>query len=296
MTQLLAALIAGIAEGVPFFLAAAGLSLIFGVMGVLNFAQGGLFMLGAYTLHFLLGGSETSLPAFLLGIVGAGAAMAVLGAVTERTLFVRTYSAGPHALIGILVSFGLLLVLTGVVPYVWGTNNLTQAVPQALSGKWTVLGAVVSRYSVFLLVAGAVIVLLMYLLLNRSSFGKTIVAVASDRQMASALGIRTWSVSMWVFAISGGLAGLGGALIASFGSIDPDIGQSYLLYAFVAMVVGGLGSIPGTFVGAIILGVVDSLVVNYYPSLQPFAVYFAAIVVLAIRPRGIFGTVAMREA
>jgi branched-chain amino acid transport system permease protein len=296
VTQLIAALVSGVAEGIPFFLAAAGLSLIFGVMGVLNFAQGGLFMLGAFTMHTLLGGGPRSLGLFVLGILGAGAAMAVLGALTERTLFVRTYHAGPHALIGILVSFGLLLVLTGAVPYIWGTANLTQAVPAPLSGRWSILGAVVSKYAIFLLVCGAVIVVGMYLLLARSSFGKTIVAVASDREMASALGVRTWSTSMWVFAIAGGLAGLGGALIASFGSIDANVGQSYLLYAFVAMVIGGLGSIPGTFVGSVILGIADSLMVNYYPALQPFAIYLAAIVVLALRPRGLFGAVAVREA
>jgi branched-chain amino acid transport system permease protein len=296
MTQFVAALIAGIAEGIPFFLAAAGLSLIFGVMGVLNFAQGGLFMLGAYLLQTLLGGAQTSLPVFLAAVVGAAVVTAALGALTERTLFAHTYRAGPHALIGILVSFGLLLVLTGVVPYVWGTSSLTQAVPEVLSGRWQIFGTVVSRYSAFQLVSGAVLVLLMYLLLKRTSVGKTIVAVASDRQMAGALGIRTWSVSMLVFALAGALAGFGGALIAPIGSINADVGQSYLLYAFVAMVIGGLESIPGTFLGAMIIGVADSLMVNYLPSLQPFAAYLAAIVVLAIRPRGLFPSVTAREA
>ena len=146
----------------------------------------------------------------------------------------------------------------------------------------------------FLLVCGVVIVILMYLLLKRTSFGKTIVAVALDRQMASALGVRTWSVSMIVFAIAGGLAGLGGALIAPVGAIDVTVGENYLLYAFVAMVIGGLGSIPGTFIGAMIIGLADSIMVNYAPGHQPFAVYFAAILVLVIRPRGLFGAPAAR--
>lgn len=294
MSQLLATLISGLAQGVPFFLAAAGLSLIFGVMGILNFAQGGLFMLGAYVIHATLGGAEASLGVFLLAVVGGGVVSAIVGAITERTIFVRTFSAGPHALIGILVSFGLLLVLTGLVPYIWGTAALTQRPPAIITGRFDIFGAIISRYSVFLLVCGVVIVILMYLLLKRTSFGKTIVAVALDRQMASALGVRTWSVSMIVFAIAGGLAGLGGALIAPVGAIDVTVGENYLLYAFVAMVIGGLGSIPGTFIGAMIIGLADSIMVNYAPGLQPFAVYFAAILVLVIRPRGLFGAPAAR--
>jgi branched-chain amino acid transport system permease protein len=296
MSDLLAVLISGIAEGVPFFLAAAGLSLIFGVMGVLNFAQGGLFMVGAYALHTILGGAQASVPVFLLAVVGAAVFTAALGGVFERTLFVSTYRAGQHALIGILISFGLLLVLTGVVPYLWGNTGLTQPAPAAFSGRFDFLGAVISKYSVFLLACGAVIVVALYVLLRHTNFGKTIVAVATDRDIAAALGVRTWWVSLSVFAIAGGIAGLGGALIAPFGSIDATIGQSYLLAAFVAMVIGGLGSIPGTFAGAMIIGILDSVMVNYMPTLQPFSMYLAAIVVLVLRPHGLFGAVAHRAA
>ncbi len=296
MSHLLAALVSGVAEGVPFFLAAAGLSLIFGVMGILNFAQGGLFMLGAFVLRTLLGGQQSGFFVFILAIIAAGVAMAVLGAIFERTLFVHTYKAGPHALIGILVSFGLLLAITGFVPLVWGQSALAQTPPAILGGRINFLGAVMTQYTFFLLVCGAVIVLGMWLLLDKSRFGKTIVAVATDRQMASALGIRSANVSIAVFALAGGLAGVGGALISPMASIDVTVGQSYLLYAFVAMTIGGLGSIPGTFIGAMIIGIVDSLFVNYFPSMQPFAAYLAAIVVLIIRPRGIFPGAATRAA
>jgi branched-chain amino acid transport system permease protein len=296
MTDFISALVSGVAEGVPIFLAAAGLSLIFGVMGILNFAQGGLFMLGAFILHTLLGGSASSIPLFLLAVLGAGVVMAIVGAITERTLFLHTYRAGPHALIGVLLSFGLLLGLTGLVPLIWGQSALSQSAPKAINGRIDLFGVVMSQYTVFLLICGAVIVLAMYLLLSKSPFGKTMVAVATDRQMASALGIRTSTVSILVFAIAGGLAGIGGALIAPIASIDVNIGQSYLLFAFVAMTIGGLGSIPGTFVGAMIIGIVDSLFVNYLPELQPFAAYLAAIIVLVIRPRGLFPSSATREA
>lgn len=296
MSHLLAALIAGVAEGVPFFLAASGLSLIFGVMGILNFAQGGLFMLGAFLLHGFLGGNAASLPVFLLAIIGSGLAMAVLGALSERVLFVHTYRAGPHSLIGILVSFGLLLALTGLVPNIWGQSALAQSPPAIIGGRVEFLGVLLSQYTVFLIICGAVIVVAMWLLLTKTSFGKTVVAVATDRQMASALGIRVATVSVLVFAIAGGLAGIGGALIAPIASIDVNIGQSYLLFAFVAMTIGGLGSMPGTFIGAMIIGIVDSLFVNYLPGLQPFAAYLAAIIVLVVRPRGIFAGAAARAA
>lgn len=296
MSHLLAALISGVATGVPFFLAAAGLSMIFGVMGILNFAQGGLFMLGAFVLRTMLGGDQSSFPIFILAIVVAGLAMAALGAIFERTLFVHTYQAGPHALIGILVSFGLLLAITGLVPYIWGQSALSQPPPAIISGRLDFLGAVMTQYTLFLLICGALIVLGMWLLLSKSRFGKTIVAVATDRQMASALGIRTANVSIAVFALAGALAGVGGALVAPIASIDVTVGQSYLLYAFVAMTIGGLGSIPGTFVGAMIIGIVDSLFVNYFPAMQPFAAYLAAILVLIVRPRGIFPGAVIRAA
>lgn len=296
MSQLVAALLGGVAEGVPFFLAAAGLSLIFGVMGILNFAQGGLFMLGAFLLQTILGGHQPSFGFFLLAILASAAAMAVVGGITERTLFKFTYNAGPHALIGVLVSVGILLAITGLVPLIWGQSALTQPAPAFIAGRLHILGAVVSTYTVFLLICGAITVFGMWVLLTKTSFGKTIVAVATDRQMASALGIRSSTVSVSVFALAGGLAGLGGALIAPMTSIDATTGQSYLLFAFVAMTIGGLGSIPGTFVGAMIIGIVDSLFVNYLPDFQPFAAYLAAIVVLIIRPHGLFPGAAKRAA
>lgn len=296
MVHVISLILGGIAEGVPFFLAAAGMSLVLGVMEVLNFAQGGLFMLGAYGLRTLLGGNAPSLPSFLLACLVATVGAAVLGAFTERTLFVRTYSAGRHALIGVLASFGLLITISGAVPYIWASASLAQQAPASLGGHYSVFGAVISRYSVFLIVAGAVVVLLMYLLLKRSRFGKTIVAVATDRAMAAALGVRTWWVSMSVFAIAGALAGLGGALIAPLGSIDASIGQSYLLYAFVAMVIGGLGSLPGTFIGAMLIGIADSLAVNYAPVIQPYDIYIVAAIVLIVRPRGIFAAAVTRDA
>jgi branched-chain amino acid transport system permease protein len=296
MVHVISLILAGIAEGVPFFLAAAGMSLVLGVMEVLNFAQGGLFMLGAFVLRSLLGGNAPSFPSFLLAILVCMAGAALLGAFTERTLFVRTYSAGRHALIGVLVSFGLLITITGAVPYIWATASLAQQAPAALGGHYSLFGAVISKYSVFLIVCGALVVVAMYLLLKRSRFGKTIVAVATDRSMAAALGVRTWLVSMSVFAIAGALAGLGGALIAPIGSIDASIGESYLLYAFVAMVIGGLGSLTGTFIGAMLIGIADSLAVNYAPVIQPYDIYIVAAVVLLVRPRGIFAGVAQREA
>lgn len=296
MSQLLAALLGGVAEGVPFFLAAAGLSLIFGVMGILNFAQGGLFMLGAFVLETILGGHQPSFGVFLLAVIASAVAMAVLGGITERTLFSFTYKAGPHALIGVLVSVGILLAITGLVPLIWGQSALTQPAPALIAGRLDIFGAVISAYTLFLLICGAITVLGMWILLTKTSFGKTIIAVATDRQMASALGIRSSTVSVSVFALAGGLAGLGGALIAPMTSIDATTGQSYLLFAFVAMTIGGLGSIPGTFVGAMMIGIVDSLFVNYLPDFQPFAIYLAAIVVLIVRPHGLFPGAAKRAA
>jgi branched-chain amino acid transport system permease protein len=286
--RLIAAIIGGIAEGIPYFLASAGLTLVFGVLGVLNFAHGAYIMVGAFLLATVLGGHTPSMLAFIGAVILAGLVAAAVSGATELFAFRRTYAQGREALIGLLLSIGLLLLITGLAIPIWGSQDRVQTPPTILQQHFTLAGAPISNYDLFLLALGLVIAIALYFLLRRSRFGRIIVAVSYDRTMASALGISAPSVSTWTFLIGGFLAGIGGAMIGPLGAINTDLAASYLLFAFVAIVIGGLGSIEGALIGSLFVGLVDSFLATFAPSVEPYSLYIAAAAILLVRPRGLF--------
>jgi branched-chain amino acid transport system permease protein len=285
--RIISAIVGGIAEGVPYFLAAAGLTLVFGVLGVLNFAHGAYIMVGAFVLSSVLGGGNPSMPAFIGGLVVAALVASGVGVATERFAFRRTYSEGREALVGLLLSIGLLLLITGLVIPIWGSEDRVQTPPETLQKDFKLFGAPIATYDLFVLGLGVLVAVALYILMRRSRFGRVIVAVSYDRTMANALGISTSAVSMWTFAIGGVLAGLAGAVIGPLGGINSGLANSYLLYAFVAIVIGGLGSVQGALIGSIIIGLIDSFLVAFAPSAEPYSLYIAAAAVLVVRPRGL---------
>lgn len=289
MSHVVSIVLSGIGEGVPYFLAAAGLSLIFGVMGILNFALGATTMLGAFFLTTVLGSGQPSIWTFIGGVLLSGALGMLVGIASEAIGFRRTFGMGRNALAGLLLSFGLLLLITGAAPAIWGSSARVQQPPKLLAGATRIWGTALPYYVIFSVVIGAVVAGGLYVLLRRSRFGRVIVAVSHDRVMSSALGISPSKVSMWMFGLAGGLAGLAGAMIAPTGSIDTDLASSYQVFAFVAVVIGGLGSVPGAFIGAMIIGIFDSVLVNYAPTISPFSLYIAAGVIIMLRPHGLFG-------
>lgn len=283
-------IVSGLAHGVPYFLVALGLTLIVGIMGVLNFAQGGYLMLAAYFLTTLIRSQEPNLASFVGGVIGAVVVAAVVAVITERAAFQRIYGGGRDALSGLLLSFGLLLLLTGIIMAVWGTGNRAQGVPAELSGHVAIGTAAVSVYSVFMLAVGAAVAGGLYLMLQKTQLGRVFTAVSFDRTMAAALGVSPAMIYMTAFVIAGALGGIAGALIGPMGAINSDLGPSYLFYGFAAIVVGGMGSIPGAVVGSLLIGLVESTLVNYVPWLQPYGVYMVVAAVLLVRPRGLFPT------
>jgi branched-chain amino acid transport system permease protein len=286
--RIASAVIDGLAQGVPYFLAASGFTLVFGVLGVLNLAHGAFIMLGSYVLTTVLGGNASSVPMFLIAIVIAALATGAVSAATEKLAFTRIYSEGREALIGLLLSFGLLLLGIGIVTLIWGPGERSQTAPTALNHHVVALKGVVSTYALFLLALGCVTAAGLYLLVRHTKFGKMMLAVSYDRTMASALGISVARVSLGTFAIAGMLAGIAGAVIGPLGAIDTDLANAYLLYAFVAIIIGGLGNIPGALLGSIVIGLVDSFLVTFAPSMEPFSLYLAAGAVLLVRPQGLF--------
>jgi branched-subunit amino acid ABC-type transport system permease component len=283
----LPAVIGGIAYGVPLFLLASGLTLIYGVLRVLNFAHGALLMVGAYLLVWFLGQQSPSLGLFAGAVLAAGLGVAAFGVVVEGGLFSRLYGASREA--SLLASYGLLLFLTGIAPVLWGDRVRTQGLPPSLSGRLHVAGVTVTFYSLVEIAVGVVVAVGVFFLLKRTRLGAQAVAVAEDREMARALGIRAVRVSRLIFVFGCFLAGLGGALVAPTASVGAGLATAFILQAFAVVIVGGIGSVGGALIAAIGLGIVDSLCVTYLPALEPYSFYVVLGLMLLLRPQGILG-------
>lgn len=281
----------GIAVGALLFLVAAGLSLIFGLMGVLNFAHGAFFLWGAYVWYAVF----TVTNNFWLGLLAAAVAGAVLGALTER-LFIRTLYQRP--LSQILVTLGLGLVLTQLVSAIWGETPLypsLSSVP-ALSGLAR-LGAVYIPYiQLFAIGVGIVMLVAVWSLLRFTRVGLIVRAGVENSTMVQALGINVGLVFLAVFALGSALAALGGAVYAPVTyTLTPEMGQGVLLSAIIVVVLGGLGSYLGSALGALLIGLAQEYVPTYAPAgIQNSAAALISlallVAILLIRPQGLLGT------
>lgn len=287
MSQLIATIIAGIAQGMPLFLVASGLTLIFGVMHVLNFAHGALFMLGAYILVSILSGASVPFVVFLLASLAAAAIVGLVGGASEVLAFRKLYQR--EHFITLLATYALLLVLEGGAQQIWGVLPRTQATSGEVKSAVEILGARVPVYDLFLIGAGVLVAVFLYLLMQRSQFGRMLRAVAEDGSMARALGISARRIQVWVFVIGSGLAGLSGALTAPLVSIDTGLAPLFILQSFAVVIIGGLGSLSGALVGALLLGMAESALVSYWPELSGFSLYVAVAAALLFRPQGLFG-------
>jgi branched-chain amino acid transport system permease protein len=279
LAQLVGVVITGLAVGVPLFLTASGLTLIYGVMRVLNFAHGALFMLGAYGVATYF---STGAPGgFPMAVVAATIAGALLGVVIERLVFRRLY--GADEIVGLLASYALLLSLIGVSQIIWGVNPLSIPIPPALSRAIQEGPIVIGHYYVLLIAAGVLVALLLWLVVTRTPFGRAVRATAYDREMASAVGIPVGLVGAGVFALGSGLAGFAGALESPLVAVDASLAFSFIIQAFAVVLIGGLGSIAGSLVGAITLGVVEALIISYAPSVSGYTVYGTLAIIMLAR-------------
>lgn len=256
---------------------ASGLVLVFSVMGVLNFAHAGFFLVGA--LIFVTLGADaahgtTSVTGYIIAVLIAGAVVACLSVASERIVFVRTYQRRDH-LAGLMESFALLVLLQGICELIWGTGALTGQAPTILFGTVHVAGVPVSKYDVFLIFIATIAAVGLWALVFHTRYGARIRAVSSDRGMASALGVRVGYISTSVFIIGGLLAGIGGAIDAPTVAVDISLLNTFTISMFAAVVLGGFGSILGALVASMTLGVLDSLLATYVPSLAGYGIYIA---------------------
>ena len=276
----------GLALAMLLFLIASGLTLVFGVAGVLNFAHGSFYMLGAYaafTVGALLPGSRS----FWVGLLVAPLVVGVVGVVVERFFLCRTYGRPPVT--QLLLTFGFILILDDFVQIIWGADLKSIPTPAVLAGSLQVGRATFPLYSLFLIGFGPVVAAAMYVILYRTRAGKILRAAADDREIASTLGINVSRLFALVFLCGSALAGLAGALSGPVRAVTPSMGVEIIIEAFAVVVIGGLGSMRGALVGALVVGVLRSVAISVYPEIEMLLIYLIVIAVLLLRPRGLFG-------
>lgn len=291
---LLLAVLDGLAYAGQLFMVAVGLTLVFGVLKILNVAHGSLFAIGAYvaaTLIGWLGAEELSLLALAIAALAVGASF---GPLIERGLLARIYDK-EHVL-QLLVTFALFMILEDLQKLVWGVQPRFEDAPVRLLGQVEVGGIFYTAYQLLLLPGVALVSLLLLVwFLRRTLLGRSIVAVTHDREAAVAIGIDARFVYLSTFTIGAGLAALGGALAAPTTSLVPGIGVQMIVLSFAVVATAGLGQIEGAAVTALLIGLARALAVYFAPELEVVVPYLLMVAVLLIRPAGLFGGSELRR-
>lgn len=273
----------GLATGMLIFLLAAGLTLIFGLMDVLNFAHGGLFAWGAYSGTWLYATTGS----FIIGILGAVVTGLILGLITERVIIKPVY--GNHVQ-QILITLGLMLVLSELLKVVWGPNQLSATAPDFLKGSFEVGGVIIIKYRLFIIAVGLLVFFAVQYVLKNTKIGLVVRAGVMNKEMVQALGINIKKVFMLVFMVGSGMAALGGVLLGPYsGVIHAEMGMEFAILAFIVVVIGGMGSFPGSILAAILVGLSGSFMAYYVPDLALAANMLLMAIVLIFRPQGLFG-------
>ena len=279
--------LSGLTAAMFLFLIASGLSLIFGVLRVLNFAHGTFYMLGAYLAYQSMLWLGPGPGLFWIAALGAALGIALLGGVVERVLF--RYLYGKEELYQLLFTYALGLILSDVAKIFWGTQQKSVSRPAELTGSFSLFGATIPAYNLFIIVLGPSIALAFWFVLQRTRAGRFIRAAALDRETLGALGVNVDALYTGVFMLASFLGGLGGALISPMRATTPGMDTEVIVEAFVVVVIGGLGSLWGTFLGALVYGQVLSFGILFFPRFSIFAVFALMAAVLIIRPWGLLG-------
>ena len=274
----------GLSYGALLFLLASGLSLIFGVMRVVNLAHGSYFMLGGYVGLSVAWRTGSYVLALLVGAV----VIALVGIAMER-LFLRRL---PGQTLGqVLMTIGFALIFQDVALLIWGGDPYTIRVPAQLTGVVIAGPGRFPIYRIFIVAVAVVVGAVLWLVLDRTRVGAMIRAAVDDAEMAQGVGIRVPRVSLGVFALGAALAAFGGVVGAGFLGVYPGLDFEILPYAFVVVIVGGLGSLPGAMVGSLMVGLLDNFGKALFPELSYFTLFAPMALILALKPTGLFGRV-----
>jgi len=285
--------VSGIFHASILFLVSAGLQVVFGVQKIFNLACGSFYALGAYVgVSAVQAYAAAGGPAgfFIVPLALAGLAAGLVGVVVERGLLRFVYERDET--FQLLLTFALVLMLEDTIRLTWGTSPLSTGGMYLVYGQVRLLGAAVPVYNLIVIAASLVIAVGIGALLTRTAFGRIIRAAADNREMAEALGVDMRWLYARVFTLGTALGTLGGALVIPATAAMSEMGIELIVEAFAVVVIGGLGSMRGAFVGALIVGVLRSVAISTYPELEMLLIYLIVIAVLVLRPRGLFGTAA----
>ena len=274
----------GLIVGMLLFLVAAGLTLIFGVLKIVNFAHGTFYMLGAYLAYTVLLLTDS----YALGVLAGGLGMAIFGIVFERVLIARVY--GANVLMQLLICYATVLICDDLVKIIWGADFKAMGMPPAFQvPPLFIAGGVVPPFYIMLIAVALAIGGGLGLTLALTRIGKIIRAAAHNPNMVSALGINTTLLYSLVFATGGMLAGLAGGLAAPVRSLTPGMGFSILIESFIVTVIGGMGSIAGALIAAVVLGLIRSFGTIGFPLFTEGLMFIVMIIILVVKPSGLFG-------
>ncbi|MGO9567578.1 MAG: branched-chain amino acid ABC transporter permease [Desulfomonilaceae bacterium] len=277
-------ILAGISTGMFIWLVASGLTLVFGVLRVLNFAHGSFYMLGAYVCYTVLkamGGN------FWLGLLLGPLIIGLVGYAMERFLLRYVYHL--ELAYQLLLTFAMVLVFDDSVKMIWGAGSTSSPAIPGLSGSVAILGRPFPVYNLFIIAVGPLVALGLYALLEKTWWGRIIRAASSDREMASAIGVKVPALYTAVFMFGAWLSAVGGALAVPYvGLLTTGMGETIIIEAFVVVVIGGLGSLRGAFLGSLVIGLLSSFGTRYVPMLDMFLTFILMAAVLLWRPQGFF--------
>jgi branched-chain amino acid transport system permease protein len=279
--------ISGLNAAAILFILGAGLTLVFGVLHILNFAHGSFYLFGAFAAILISTYLKLGYMNFWVSLILASIMMAFLGGIVERYFLRRMYSR--HLLFQLLFTFALIYVFSDVIKIIWGGAAYAMRKPELLSYSILLGGRPVPTYSVFTIISAFLVALLLWVFLYRTKYGRLIRAIEQDREMSEVLGINTAALSTFVFMMGTFLAGLGGAIAAGSQAIALGLDVEVIIPAFVVALIGGMGSLLGTIIGASIIGMVDAFGILILPELSLAFMYLILAIVLMIRPWGILG-------
>jgi len=275
----------GLVSGALYVVISLGLSIIFGMVGIVNFAHGILYALGAY-LAVELSSVGLGLP-FWLTLLVAPMCVAIIAVVVEVVLLRRFYGKDP--ILGLLLTFGLALIGEDAIRMLWGPTGIPTGIPSFLSGSVPFFGVRYSIYRLFIVLVAVLVVGAVWLFFNRTPAGLIIRAGSRDGEMVRFLGISLQATFTLVFAIGGALAALGGVLAAPLAGVQPGMGTDVLVIAFVVVVIGGMGSFWGTVWSGLLVGIVVTLTSAYAPQFSQASMFALMVAVLLVKPRGLLG-------
>lgn len=288
LSKILEAIIYGLSLGMIYVMIALGLTLIFGLLEVVNFAHGAFVTVGAY-----IGISTISTTGnFWLALPVAAMIIGLLGVVIERTVLRLLYDTENSTLYQLLLTFAISLFLEGLVIFNYGTGSQKISVPQLLDGSPVPIGpALIPRYRVFIIVFTSALVLAVWLFIQRTKLGLVVKAGMDDRERAKLLGIRLSRVQLLIMGVGSALAAISGILAAPILGAGPTLGNELLIISFAIVIIGGLGDIRGAIVAGLLIGITNSLASFFYPTYAGIGIYILMIVILILRPQGIIGGV-----